>query len=66
VVAPTEAGGPFPWRSALNQGPGTLHARAAVRTEAIRVALPALLPGDPEGEAMRVRLLRRRLSTLFD
>lgn len=47
-------------------GPGTRHERAAALTEAIRTALLALLPGDAAGAAMRLRLLRRWLSTLFD
>jgi 1-acyl-sn-glycerol-3-phosphate acyltransferase len=46
--------------------PGTLHERAAALTTEIGAALQALLPGDQEGEAMRVRLLRPWLSTLFD
>jgi hypothetical protein len=40
--------------------------RANRLTEEVRVALLALLPGDRAGQAMRLRLLRRWLSTLFD
>lgn len=46
--------------------PGTRHERATTLTEAIRAAVLALLPGDGAGQAMRLRLLRRWLSTLFD
>jgi 1-acyl-sn-glycerol-3-phosphate acyltransferase len=46
--------------------PGTRHERADRMTEAVRLAVQALLPGDRAGQAMRVRLGRRWLSTLFD
>jgi 1-acyl-sn-glycerol-3-phosphate acyltransferase len=47
-------------------GPGTRHQQAERLTGEIRTALLALLPGDREGEAMRVRLLRHPLTVLFD
>lgn len=47
-------------------GPGTRHQQAEALTGEIRSALLALLPGDREGAAMRVRLLRHPLTVLFD